>query len=506
MGTEATQQIDLFARFRPTPSQYKFFKSPAFGRLFSSGYGSGKSKTGCREGIRWAAMYEGSRGLIGRQTATDLRDTTMVTFWKEMAQIGFTRAETEKDMQAGNGQYLHNKADREIRFWNGSTIIYRHLDDPEALGSLELNWAFIDEGAEVDDMIYKTIASSRLRWHLPGCDQQQQVAELIANYAPDEQVQAVECTCPRGIWVCTNPGASGYLRAVTRGQVDGWEWIPAKPGDNPYNGPDYYDKMRRDAKINGEVWMKRYYEGSWDAFEGQRFPMFDRDLHVTASPWTPSEQPPEWEIVEGWDFGHRETFIAWMAYNPGTNEPIVVFDEIQAQEVHDPEDVAERVFAVRERHGIRQPHCFGDPAGIAASTFSSLSPIQAYAMLGIHIAPMKAGKNPQARADLLTHFLNERRIQPDRSVWPGIVIGPNCVHTIDSIINLRWKPQTSKAGEDPREVFLKKDDHGFDALGYGLCAVPPPGTIKADPGVPIGVNMPASAARTMRGREEWVDV
>jgi hypothetical protein len=57
MGKDADTQIDLFARFRPTPSQLRFFKSKKLGRLLSSGYGSGKSKTGCREGIRWAVMY-----------------------------------------------------------------------------------------------------------------------------------------------------------------------------------------------------------------------------------------------------------------------------------------------------------------------------------------------------------------------------------------------------------------------------------------------------------------
>jgi hypothetical protein len=261
--------------------------------------------------------------------------------------------------------------------------------------------------------------------------------------------------------------------------------------------------MERDAKINGAVWMRRFYEGSWDAFEGQRFPMFDRDLHVMQAPWTPREQPPDWVIVEGWDFGHRETFVTWMAYNPTSREPVVVFDEVQANEVHDPREVAERVHAVRERHGIREPHCFGDPTVTNATTFSSLTPQLAYAKHDIHIAPMRAGKSPQARADLLTHFLNERRVQPDMSVWPGIVFGPNCVNLIESVINLRWKPQTSKAGEDPREVFLKKDDHGFDALGYGLCAVPPPGAVREE--APLsGVNLPSSAARMTRGREEWV--
>lgn len=173
-------------------------------------------------------MYPGSRGLIGRQTATKLNDTTMVTFWEEMGEIGFLRAETEKDIQTGRGHYLHNKAERSIRFWNDSVILYRHLDDAEALGSLELNWAFIDEGSEVDDMIYKTISSSRLRWHIAGCDHKERVNAAIEAGATPDEVKLIKCACPYAMWVCTNPGPSGYLRAVTRGEVPRWEWIPGE--------------------------------------------------------------------------------------------------------------------------------------------------------------------------------------------------------------------------------------------------------------------------------------
>lgn len=468
-ASEATQ-IDLFRRFRPTESQLKFFRSTAFGRLFSSGYGSGKSKTGCREGIRWAVQYAGSRGLIGRQTATDLRDTTMVTFWREMGQIGF-KVGTPEQVARGAAHCTHNKADREIVFWNGSSIIYRHLDDPDALGSLELNWAFIDEGAEVDDLIFKTISSSRLRWHLPACDQQERVEALIAAWASDEEIAQVDCDCPRGMWACTNPGASGYLRAVTRGEVDGWDWIPAKPGDNPYNGPDYYAKMERDRKINGEVWMRRYYNGDWSAFEGMRFVMFDPDTHILKDPWTPTS---EHIVVEGVDFGHRETFVVWMAYLPDRSEPVVVFHELQMQEVQEPKDVADAVKRVRAKYGLTDVIALGDPAGVAASTFSAVSPIMAYAGLGWYISPCKKGKNPQGRADLIAAFLNERKKMMDGSEWPGLVFSPTCPAVVESLTSLRWKPQVSKLGEDNREAFVKKGDHGVDALGYGIVGVPPP--------------------------------
>jgi hypothetical protein len=491
VGKEATRQIDLFARFRPTPSQLRFLKSDAFGRLMSSGYGSGKSKLGCREAIRWAVSIPGSRGMIGRLTATDLRDTTMVTFWREINQIGFKRAETEADLEKGRGHWQYNKADKILKFWNGSEIAFRHLDDPDALGSLELTWAFIDEGAEVADAIYQTLSSSRMRWHVDTCDQQEQVEAAIARGATDEEIAQIPCDCKRGIWVCTNPGASGYLKSVTRGLVPDWEWIPARPGDNPYNGPDYYAKMERDRKINGDTWMKRFYEGSWDAFEGQRFPMFDRETHVLKEGWRPTERHT---VVEGWDFGHRETFVTWMAYLPDRSEPVVVFHELQMNEVQEPKEVADEVKRIRGLYGLQNPMALGDPAGVAASTFSAVSPIQAYAGLGVYIAPCKKGKSPQGRADLLTAFLNERKKMPDGSSWPGIMFSPTCPAVIDSIINLRWKPQTGKLGEDPREVFLKKDDHGFDALGYGLVGVPPPDLPAPERKLRMSMNIGANEA------------
>ena len=498
-----TTTIDLWRRFRPTPSQLRFFKSEARGRLFSSGYGSGKSKTGCREGIRWAVDYPGSRGLIGRLTATDLRDTTLVTFWKEMDQIGFVAGDAAK-VAKGKAHYTHNKADREIIFWNGSSIIYRHLDDPLALGSLELNWAFLDEGSEIDDMIYMTISSSRLRWHLPACDQQEHVEAMIARDASDEEIASVPCNCPRGIWVCTNPGGSGYLRAVTRGQVADWEWIKAKPGDNPYNGPDYYAKMDRDAKINGEHWVKRFRDGDWDSFSGQRFPMFDRDKHVLTTPWRPTAAH---RVVIGVDFGHIETFVCWMAYHPSRNEPVVVFHELQAQQVQEPGHVASAVHRINREYGIRDYLSLGDPAGVGASQFSAVSPISAYAGLGWYISPCKAGKSPIDRANMLAAFLIENRRQPDGSIWPGIVFGPNCPAVVDSVVNLRWKPQNSRVGEDPREQFLDKNKHGFDGLTYGLVGVPPPDVSTPVPKTLPGINLGARDAWKSGGdAEEWEDL
>lgn len=483
--------IDLWRRFRPTKSQEQFLRSTARGRLFSSGYGSGKSLTGCREGIRWAVQYPGSRGLIGRLVGDELKTTTMVTFWKSMATVGF-RAGTPEAVEAGKAHYTHNKSERYIDFWNGSRIYYRHLDDTDSLGSLELNWAFIDEGAEVADDIYQTISSSRLRWHLTGCDQVDRVIEMIDAGASEEEIAAVPCDCPRGMWVCTNPGASGYLRAVTRGEASDWEWIPAKPGDNPYNGPDYYAKMERDRKINGDVWMKRFYEGSWDAFEGQRFPMLDPGTHKVDVAFRPTDRHM---VICGWDFGHRETFVAFIAWLPDGSEPVVIFDEVVVNEVNDPKDVADVVNEKIRDYGLTRVMHLGDPAGVGASQFSNETPIGAYAAHGLHISPAKKAKSPTGRADHLTKFLNIRKRMLDGTEWPGLVfVRGKADRAFESCIGLRWKPKTGKLGEDPREVFLDVNKHGFDGVTYGLHGVPPPELPPKRKPLGMAVNGTAQAA------------
>ena len=483
-------RVDVWRRFKPLASQEKFLRSGAKYRLYSSGYGGGKSKTGCRESIRYALQYPGSRHVVARLHYPDLRDTTMVSFWRECRQIG---------VEEGT-DYTYNKSENTVTWSNGSETLFRNLDDPTGAkyGSLEVSTIFIDEGSEVPDEVYKVLFPSRLRWHLDSCTAQFEIEDAMAR-GDEERVATITCACPRKAWICTNPGASGYLQDVVSGRMPTddpdaqWEWFAAKPRENPYNGAEYIRDMEAKGKRYGKAWYARYIEGSWTAFEGQRFPMFDQNRHILPTPFRPDAN---YTIIEGWDFGHRETFVVWIAYNPAGREPVVVFDELRVNEVDDPSDVADKVKEIRALYRIQgRVHAFGDPAGIAANQFSSVSPIQAYAKQGIGIAPCKVGKNPQARADLLTLFLNENRVQADGSVWPGIVFGPNCPGVINSIISLRWKPQTSRIGEDPREQFVKKDDHGFDALGYGLIAVPPPNTEPVKP--------PALAFANPSARQAW---
>lgn len=432
------------------------------------------SVVGCRESIRCALVFPGSRNMVARLKSTELEASTHVTFRREMRAIGLVK---DRD-------YKFNSNKNTYYWTNGSETVFSHLEDEEKFGSVELSTIFVDEGSQVPDSVYQMIFPANLRWEVG----------------------------PHRAWFCTNPGASGWLKDIVDGVskgtnhedfheragggiervVDEYAWFPVKPGWNKHNpgGQRYFDDLAKQGERYGPHWVARYLDGSWDSFEGARFPMFDRNRHILATPWRPTGRH---EIVIGVDFGHRETFVTWLAWDPRSNEPVVVFHELQYQEVLEPKDVASEVLRTNKEYGIERCISLGDPAGISASTFSSVSPIAAYAALGWMIAPCREGKDPRGRADLIAALLTEERRQPDGSYWPGLVFGPNCPALIKSITSYRW--DTSKNGSV--EKFVKEDDHGVDSLGYGLLGVPPPDMSQHEITPGPGVNI---SARDMLAR------
>jgi hypothetical protein len=233
------------------PTQRKFLESPAKYRLYSSGYGGGKSKLGCRESIRTALTVPHTRNLVGRYTYKDLVETTMVTFFREVREIGLNDGSGP-----GMRHYAYSKGDMKVRWWNGSETIFSNLDDPTGakFGSLEISTFFGDEGSEVPGEVYQVLLPGRLRWHLPGCRLVDEINDFMEDNPGVPPPTNIRCGCMATwkAWVCTNPGPSDYLLGVVDaaeqggGQPDAdspfdvWQVFFASPGEYPYNGPDYF--------------------------------------------------------------------------------------------------------------------------------------------------------------------------------------------------------------------------------------------------------------------------
>jgi hypothetical protein len=465
VSSASSATLDIWTGFEfDNPAQTAFLRSNAKYRLLSSGRGGGKSVVGCRETIRHAVQYADSRHMVSRLHFPDLERSTHQTLRREMAMIG---------LRAGE-HFTFHKQSMTYRFWNKSLIVLTNLDDDEKFGSVEVSTIFIDEGSEVPRAVYEMLFPANLRWHVG----------------------------PHRAWFCTNPGASGYLRAIVSGEMVGtgaidehgiaeeFAWFPVPPGANTHNPPGYNEQLERLQKLYGPHNYARYWLGSWDHFEGQRLVMLSHDVHVLPVDFRPR---PHHEILEGWDFGWAgDTHVVWIALDPHGEDPPVVFAELAMAE-SEPADIARAVHDKRRAYEIDYGRIlsFGDPAGRSRGAHGR-SWIDHYAEQGIFISPADASKSPTYRADRIAQMLSERRQSPHMGEVPGLLLNPSCPRTFSSLRDLQFKKiagSGDNADNDPREVFVDRNKHGFDALGYGLTGYYPgygvqvKKTVRLPPGV-----------------------
>ncbi len=142
MPQVAPNDLQINIDYDPKPKQVLFHTSGAKYRLYIGAWRAGKSYAGCQEAIKQSILYKNNVGLIGRKDFTDLRDTTMKTFF-EVCPPKFIKT--------------YNKTEHHLVFKNGSEIYFRELKDGAGLGSLNLGWFYIDEAEEVEETIFERL-------------------------------------------------------------------------------------------------------------------------------------------------------------------------------------------------------------------------------------------------------------------------------------------------------------------------------------------------------------
>ena len=115
--------------------------------VYQGGYGSGKTFAGTLLGILLALKFPGIRGLVGAQTYTLVRDTTLQTYFEHLDNFGFTEG---KD-------YDWSSSLQKLTFKNGSEILFRHFDEPNKLKSLNLGFVEIEEMSDIPYDTFKML-------------------------------------------------------------------------------------------------------------------------------------------------------------------------------------------------------------------------------------------------------------------------------------------------------------------------------------------------------------
>ena len=134
--------LDAQRKFLEIPHDYSLDVA-----VYQGGYGSGKTFAGALLGILLAIKFPGIVGLVGAQTYTLVRDTTLKTYLEHLENIGFKEGVDFKWVSALQKLVFHNE----------SEILFRHFDEPNKLKSLNLGFVEIEEMSDIPYDTFKML-------------------------------------------------------------------------------------------------------------------------------------------------------------------------------------------------------------------------------------------------------------------------------------------------------------------------------------------------------------
>ena len=408
------QTISVTIPYQPQPKQSQFHLSDAKYRLYIGAWRAGKSYAGCMEAIKQSMIFKGNIGLIGRKDFTDLRDTTIKTFFDNCPQ------EIIKS---------YNKTEHHLVFKNGSEIYFRELKDRAGLGSLELGWFYIDEAEEVGEDVFLY-----LKGRLSSPKTKRQCGWLTSN-PPNEDH-----------WL--------YRHFQVKETKDS-ELIHASTYENKNNLPEGYIEG---LEAMPPSWRKKYLEGQW-GFTPDGTPFYQgyiEAIHKRTSEWN-----PHLPLQAGWDFGHRHpAFVVTQIVGPRWN----VLDEIMGSDITIDKFCDGQVLPLLNTKypGANIQH-FGDPAMHQVNDKSEFTSFQILASKKIHVSS-------RASTYSLRKELIEKKINMLEGGFPLLCVNPGCRVINDGFLGGYHYPTL----KDKQEFGVKQEnpfkdgfyDHLMNALEY----------------------------------------
>jgi hypothetical protein len=222
------------------------------------------------EHLTIALEYPHSRWVVGRKTLPSLRDTILKSFLAAVPQ------ELVREF---------NKAQLNLTLINGSEFLFRPLDDPEKLKSLEVAGFIIEEANEVEEEIWQRL-KDRMRQKLPNGTRPRYRSTIMLNPGDEDH------------WI---PQVFLFRRP------DGHKLFQSSTIDNMLNLPsEYIDELK---STYNEATLQRLLYGQFGRIHKGRpvFPTFNRKDHVRLFDYDPKIM-----LVRGWDFGFNHPVCTWL--------------------------------------------------------------------------------------------------------------------------------------------------------------------------------------------------
>lgn len=422
-------------KYQLLPAQQEFLKIPHnYPRdiaLYQGGYGSGKTFCGSLLGILLAMKYPGIRGLVGALTFPLVRDTTLATYLEHLDNMGFVQGT----------HYEYMKAENKLKFKNGSEILFRHMEEPNKLKSLNLGFVELEEMSDIPESTFKMLLG-RLRQTI-----KPEWAEKGFKYR---------------IFGHTNPEPTkGWIyKHFVEQKPDNYRLILAPTTQNKFLAPDFVDSLK-------EAYDEQYYRinvlGEFgDYTTGLVVKNFTSDnvkeLHYQ----------PDLPLHLTWDFNvdPMSCICAHIA-----DDTIFYFDEFVLENATTESTINE----VLKRYPDHKGRIIinGDASGDNRSTQSewsnyviirnALRKHYPYKTTELNIRP----SNPRIKHRIAAFNAKVKDMNGDRKLF----VDPKCERLLYNIYNLKYKEGTSEVdvptySQIKNERTLKFLEHPFDAASY----------------------------------------
>lgn len=411
--------LDIHRPFHASSAQYK---------AIVGGFGSGKSYALCAENIAFCLENPGAKTILARKNIPALRDTTETAFF-EILPLDLYKAGTVK--RAG-GHY------ESFTFPNGSTTLFRGMEDWTKHKSINVAWIGFDEA---DELNLETVEG---------------MASRLRQRDPTKEALALGITTKierRQMCFAFNPAGHDFLYKMfvdPKTAKKGTEWFRSTSFDNPFLPVDFLDNLM----TMPEAWLRRYVFCQFDQFGGQIYDEWDPQRHII--------DPPS----EGW--GNHAVY--WFALDPGLRSPtagvFAVVDKAKGRLVavaeHQERGLAadQHAKALRvlmAKHKIQTVSWkVADPAIMRRDLATNTSLSDTYRRLGwkFNLGP----REHKIRIPALGQLIHRDKF----------VITKECPQLGEQIQNYRWEdvtPQQKLKGVEPERV-LKVDDHLVDCAQY----------------------------------------
>lgn len=402
---------DLARGFTPRGPMAQMMSATDEEICLSGPAGTGKSRAILEKINRLAWDYPRMRALIVRKTRASMTESTLVTF---------------EDHVLGQDSPIVGQVARKNRhsytYPNGSIIVLGGMDKATRIMSTEYDVVYVPEATELTVVDYESLLTRLRNGRIP-------YQQMLSDCNPDRPDHWLKQRADRG----------DCLMLYTKHEDNPRLWDGAAWTDY---GQRYLARLDR---LTG-VRKARLRHGQWVGAEGAVYEQWDPAVHLVDR----FEVPAEWRRIRVIDFGYVNPLVClWIAID-GDGRAFVyrqLYETGLRVEV-----AARRIMELSAGEAIEATvadHDAEDRATLAAAGIDTIA----------------AQKEVKTGIELVQARLEQRRLFVVRDglvrTDPELMEAAKPVRLEDEIGGYVW---ASNGKEQP----VKQDDHGMDALRYGV--------------------------------------